>query len=50
MDRALEELVIQGVPTNRDEQLRIIRHREFRSGAFGTGFYERFAREDPAGK
>ena len=40
MARALGELVIEGVPTNREEQLEIVRHPVFRSGRFGTSFYE----------
>lgn len=41
MHRALGELVIQGVDTNRDEQLAIIGSAPFRSGRFGTGLYTR---------
>ena len=40
MDRALGELAIEGIATNREEQRRIINDRVFRSGVFGTSFYE----------
>jgi len=40
MDRALAELVIDGVPTNRDEQRAIVNDPVFRSGVFGTSFYD----------
>jgi acetyl-CoA carboxylase biotin carboxylase subunit len=40
MDRALGELVIEGITTNREEQRRIINERVFRSGVFGTSYYE----------
>jgi acetyl-CoA carboxylase biotin carboxylase subunit len=40
MDRALGELVIEGITTNRDEQRRIINEPVFRSGVFGTSYYE----------
>ncbi|MDR3145697.1 MAG: ATP-grasp domain-containing protein, partial [Treponema sp.] len=36
MDRALGELSIEGIKTNREEQRRIIRDGVFRSGSFGT--------------
>jgi len=39
MDRALRELVIEGIRTNRDQQLRIINHSTFKSGDFGTYYY-----------
>jgi acetyl-CoA carboxylase biotin carboxylase subunit len=39
MDRALGELVIEGLTTNRDRQRWIIRDRVFRSGVFGTAYY-----------
>jgi acetyl-CoA carboxylase biotin carboxylase subunit len=38
--RALGELVIDGIKTNRQEQLSIINHPVFRSGKFGTNFCE----------
>jgi acetyl-CoA carboxylase biotin carboxylase subunit len=45
MDRALGELVIEGIKTNRSSQRRIIRDRVFRSGDFGTGYYHTIAQE-----
>ncbi len=39
MDRALRELVIEGIKTNRDQQLWIINHSKFKSGDFGTYYY-----------
>ncbi len=38
MIRALEELELDGVPTNIDDQLRILKDRRFRSGDYGTAF------------
>ena len=48
MSRALDELVIEGIDTNRDRQRRIIGDAKFRSGQFGTHYYEEIAeiRED----
>ncbi|MDR2097858.1 MAG: acetyl-CoA carboxylase biotin carboxylase subunit, partial [Spirochaetaceae bacterium] len=43
MDRALSELIIDGVKTNTDIQKLIINHPVFRSGSFDTSFYERYA-------
>jgi acetyl-CoA carboxylase biotin carboxylase subunit len=40
MERALRELVIEGVTTNRERQLRIIGDPVFRSGNFGTAYYQ----------
>jgi len=45
MDRALRELVIEGIKTNRDQQLRIINHAKFRSGNFGTYYYGEIEQE-----
>jgi acetyl-CoA carboxylase biotin carboxylase subunit len=45
MDRALGELIIGGIKTNINRQRRIIRHPTFRSGNFGTSFYEEIAEE-----
>ncbi|MDR0784483.1 MAG: ATP-grasp domain-containing protein [Treponema sp.] len=42
MERALGELVIEGIKTNQAEQLRIVRDDVFRSGRFGVSFIERF--------
>jgi acetyl-CoA carboxylase biotin carboxylase subunit len=49
MDRALGELVIEGIKTNRGSQRRIIRDPVFRSGEFGTGYYQTIAQEDVCG-
>ncbi len=38
MERALGELVIEGITTNRDSQKAIITHPVFRKGEYGTGF------------
>jgi acetyl-CoA carboxylase biotin carboxylase subunit len=43
MSRALEELVIEGISTNRDRQRWIVRDARFRSGQFGTHYYEEIA-------
>jgi acetyl-CoA carboxylase biotin carboxylase subunit len=43
MDRALGELVIEGIKTNKEEQRRIINEETFRSGLFGTSYYETIA-------
>jgi acetyl-CoA carboxylase biotin carboxylase subunit len=40
MNRALNELHIEGIKTNRDEQITIINHPVFKSGKFGTSFIE----------
>jgi acetyl-CoA carboxylase biotin carboxylase subunit len=40
MDRALSELVIEGIKTNLHDQRRTISHPIFRSGIFDTSFYE----------
>ncbi|MDR0670477.1 MAG: ATP-grasp domain-containing protein [Treponema sp.] len=45
MDRALGELVIEGIASNRGQQRWIIRDRVFRSGTFGTGYYSGIAQE-----
>ncbi|MFI3256825.1 MAG: acetyl-CoA carboxylase biotin carboxylase subunit [Spirochaetales bacterium] len=36
---ALQELKVDGVPTNIDEQIEILNTKQFQSGAFGTGLY-----------
>jgi acetyl-CoA carboxylase biotin carboxylase subunit len=41
MDRALEELTITGIDTDKSQQQRIIRDEAFRSGSFGTAFYDK---------
>ena len=40
MLRALDEVVIEGIPTNVEEQKMIIGSPSFRSGRFGTDLYE----------
>ncbi len=45
MERALSELVIEGVPTNIIRQRRIIADKTFRSGVFGASYYESIAKE-----
>jgi acetyl-CoA carboxylase biotin carboxylase subunit len=49
MDRALSELTIEGIKTNKERQRRIIADRTFRSGIFGTSYYETIAREVEVG-
>jgi acetyl-CoA carboxylase biotin carboxylase subunit len=38
MERALSELVIEGIATNIESQKKILAHPRFRSGDYGTGF------------
>ncbi|MDR3167688.1 MAG: ATP-grasp domain-containing protein [Treponema sp.] len=45
MERALEELNIEGIKTNRAQQRRIIQDDTFRSGLFGTSYYNQIAKE-----
>jgi acetyl-CoA carboxylase biotin carboxylase subunit len=45
MERALDELNIEGIKTNRAQQRWIIRDRTFRSGLFGTSYYNQIAKE-----
>jgi acetyl-CoA carboxylase biotin carboxylase subunit len=45
MNRALDELIIEGIKTNIRQQRYIINHSVFRSGNFGTSYYEHIARE-----
>jgi acetyl-CoA carboxylase biotin carboxylase subunit len=45
MSRALEELIIEGIKTNKTGQQWIIKHRVFRSGQFGTSYYGEIAKE-----
>ncbi len=40
MIRALEEFQIEGVKTNKEEQLQILKSKQFRSGKFNTQLYE----------
>lgn len=45
MNRALQELVIEGIKTNAAQQLWIINHGIFRSGQFGTAYYGEIEKE-----
>ena len=38
--RCLDELVIEGIPTNQQQQKEIILSKQFASGNFGTSLYE----------
>jgi acetyl-CoA carboxylase biotin carboxylase subunit len=40
MNRALSELVIEGVPTNQAEQAWIVNEKTFKAGEYGTSYYE----------
>jgi acetyl-CoA carboxylase biotin carboxylase subunit len=39
MNRALGELMIEGIMTNKTQQQWIVNDRVFRSGSFGTSYY-----------
>jgi acetyl-CoA carboxylase biotin carboxylase subunit len=45
MDRALGELVIEGIPTNAGRQRWIVNHSTFRSGNFGTSYYSEIEKD-----
>jgi biotin carboxylase len=45
MDRALRELVVDGIKTNIDWQKRLINHPVFVNGIFGTSWYGEVERE-----
>jgi acetyl-CoA carboxylase biotin carboxylase subunit len=45
MGRALNELNIEGIRTNKNQQRYIIKDPVFRSGNFGTSYYEKIAKE-----
>lgn len=45
MNRALQELVIEGIKTNAAQQRWIINHGTFRSGQFGTAYYGEIEKE-----
>ncbi|MDR2103414.1 MAG: ATP-grasp domain-containing protein [Treponema sp.] len=45
MERALDELNIEGIKTNRAQQRWIIKDSTFRSGLFGTSYYNQIAKE-----
>ncbi|MFP4536116.1 MAG: acetyl-CoA carboxylase biotin carboxylase subunit [Spirochaetaceae bacterium] len=46
MDRALSEFEIHGIPTNIDTQRRIVNHKIFQSGKFGTGILQTIQQEE----
>jgi acetyl-CoA carboxylase biotin carboxylase subunit len=45
MLRALGETRIEGISTNIERQKKLLSHRGFRAGAYGTGFYEKVEKE-----
>lgn len=45
MDRALGELLVEGIRTNASQQRWIINHAKFRSGTFGTAYYAEIEKE-----
>ena len=45
MNRALGELTIEGISTNKNQQQWIINNKVFRSGNFGTAYYESIQKE-----
>jgi acetyl-CoA carboxylase biotin carboxylase subunit len=45
MERALSELVIEGIATNIESQKKILAHPRFRSGDYGTGFLGEILKE-----
>jgi len=45
MDRALSELRVEGINTNRAQQRFIVNHPTFRSGVFGTSYYAEIEEE-----
>jgi acetyl-CoA carboxylase biotin carboxylase subunit len=50
MERALEELLIEGIQTNKSQQQRIIGEPVYRSGNFGTSYYENIIAEAGHGR
>jgi acetyl-CoA carboxylase biotin carboxylase subunit len=50
MKRALNELIIEGIATNIEQQQYIISDDVFRSGNFGTGYYESIEKQILQGK
>ncbi|MCL2214839.1 MAG: acetyl-CoA carboxylase biotin carboxylase subunit [Treponema sp.] len=50
MNRALRELVIEGIKTNIDTQKRVINHPVFNSGVFTTAWYSDFEKETDNGR
>jgi acetyl-CoA carboxylase biotin carboxylase subunit len=47
MERSLGEFHIEGIKTNKSQQEWIIRDQKFRSGSFGTSYYEEIANKLP---
>ncbi len=45
MERALSELVIEGIATNIESQKKIVSHPVFRKGEYGTGFLGEILKE-----
>jgi acetyl-CoA carboxylase biotin carboxylase subunit len=45
MERALGELVIEGIATNIESQRKIVSHPVFRKGDYGTGFLGEILKE-----
>jgi acetyl-CoA carboxylase biotin carboxylase subunit len=45
MERALSELVIEGIETNIESQKKILAHHRFHSGQYGTGFLGEIMKE-----
>jgi len=45
MNRALRELIIEGINTNIEQQRRIINHPVFQYGIFGTSWFEEAEKE-----
>jgi biotin carboxylase len=45
MERALSELVIEGIATNIESQKKIVAHPVFRRGEYGTGFLGEIMKE-----
>jgi acetyl-CoA carboxylase biotin carboxylase subunit len=50
MDRALRELIIEGIKTNIERQRWIINHPVFQSGGFGTSLYSEIEKEVENGR
>jgi len=50
MDRALRELVIDGIKTNIESQRYIINHPVFQNGVFGTSWYADIEKEIENGR
>ncbi len=46
--RALDELVVEGIPTTRELALEVLRSDGFRSGAYSTGYLDEMADHLPS--